>query len=605
MARAGFTFRVVKDGQVVTGATIEIRRKTQGMPLPQVYAEREGGSPLGNPFIWNDTTPITVYVDFGGAFQIKVTKVIEGETWQEIWPHVAISTGAETDFGTMFTPAGEWESDVSYDIGQIVSVLNGEKVWSFASRIDDNLNHEPLFADDLPDLTDAYWQAVGLVESPGAPGSALMVGNSDTEIDLDTVALGDDVLITLTDVEARGYGKGAIVRAASKADPVTKWIEGAVTAYSHPDLTIKVSAFAGTGAFTDVQTVLGGRRGASGVSAGLPFTFDDTETTTPGTGTVSVSAEDFSTLTDMSPGYIYFSDTDADGDDVEAFLLTVGDSTSASKGFVTLKRPDGNGKSIFKIVGASDHSGTRTRVPVSFVSGSTGFVGGVDLAAEFDLRGDAGSGAAAFTDLDDAPASYSGHANKLVVVKNDESGVEFKSMSSTSVFANATGSAAAGGAVQATTNDTFLARVSGALDWVQLTYAMIASAALATAANMMGNAASKLLSVRAAYDAQVPVALTDAATIAIDFLTFTNATCTISGNRAFGNPSNEASVIGKSGWIAITASGSTRTIDRHADMKSIGITWPISIGSGQTAYIYYEVVAANNIQILAVRNNPS
>ncbi len=76
---------------------------------------------------------------------------------------------------------------------------------------------------------------------------------------------------------------------------------------------------------------------------------------------------------------------------------------------------------------------------------------------------------------------------------------------------------------------------------LQLAGAAIAAAATypeASTAEALNNAASRLLSVRASWNALVPVALVDAATIALDLNAGINFSVTVAGNRVLGNPTN-------------------------------------------------------------------
>lgn len=70
------------------------------------------------------------------------------------------------------------------------------------------------------------------------------------------------------------------------------------------------------------------------------------------------------------------------------------------------------------------------------------------------------------------------------------------------------------------------------------------------------------------------VALTDAATIALDMSTFVNASVTLGGNRTLGNPSNTQA--GRSGCLFITQDGTgSRTLAYSSNWKFSGGTAPI------------------------------
>lgn len=104
-----------------------------------------------------------------------------------------------------------------------------------------------------------------------------------------------------------------------------------------------------------------------------------------------------------------------------------------------------------------------------------------------------------------------------------------------------------------------------------VTYAMLASAGIATAAEYRANTASNILDTAGVWAAAVPVALTDAATIAVDFSTGINFTVTLAGNRTLGQPTNAKP--GQSGVIEVRQDGTgTRTLAFHADYLWAGGT---------------------------------
>jgi hypothetical protein len=127
---------------------------------------------------------------------------------------------------------------------------------------------------------------------------------------------------------------------------------------------------------------------------------------------------------------------------------------------------------------------------------------------------------------------------------------------------------------------------------------------LATAAEYRSDTAGNLaLTPEQAWDAMTVVGLTDAATISWDMSSGIDFSVTIVGNRTLGNPSN--TTVGKRGRIAVTASGATRTLNKSSNIKSKDITWPISIASGETAYVYYDCVSSSIIIVTGVINNPA
>jgi len=174
MARPGYYGQVQDDdGNVVASPTIEVRRDVPGKPLVQCFAARRDGDALGNPFVGNADGSFLFFVDEGGAFEITVSKIIGAQLWEKVIPYVAIATGAEFDFGTIYPPKGGWNALTTYGFGESVAHRNGGEAYAFVSMISDNLNNEPQFVEGVPDLDDENWQVLGLIQMPGTPGEGL------------------------------------------------------------------------------------------------------------------------------------------------------------------------------------------------------------------------------------------------------------------------------------------------------------------------------------------------------------------------------------------------------------------------------------------------
>lgn len=180
--------------------------------------------------------------------------------------------------------------------------------------------------------------------------------------------------------------------------------------------------------------------------------------------------------------------------------------------------------------------------------------------------------------------------------------------------ANSSGDAAD---IPAAANDRMLARVSNALSWVQLTIGMIpdtlitfakmASGAVATFAEFNSATASKLLSTASVWsDLAV---LTDAATIAVninngyDFGAASNAPLALGGNRTLGAPTNVRN--SKKGVLWFTATGATRTLTLDAawilfDGVEVG---PYSITTSQLLGVAY-VCRGTTVEITNILRRP-
>lgn len=113
---------------------------------------------------------------------------------------------------------------------------------------------------------------------------------------------------------------------------------------------------------------------------------------------------------------------------------------------------------------------------------------------------------------------------------------------------------------------------------------------VATSSQYRSNTATKLLQTDNVWSAASGVALTDAATVAVDFSTGLNFTLTIAGNRTLGQPSNVK--VGQSGVIQITqGGGGSNTLAYHADWYFAGGTDPtLSTAAGAIDLLFYQVM---------------
>lgn len=115
-----------------------------------------------------------------------------------------------------------------------------------------------------------------------------------------------------------------------------------------------------------------------------------------------------------------------------------------------------------------------------------------------------------------------------------------------------------------------------------------------TTAQFLANTADKVLSTDQVWAAAVPVALTDAATIALDMSLFIDATVTLGGNRTLGNPTN---VKYQSGIIKITQDGTgSRTLAYGANWDFASATAPVlSTAAGAVDLLFYKVLSPTSI----------
>src|SRR5687768_3689254 len=83
-------------GDVVPGASVEVRREDNLPALALLKANRAGTSPLDNPLTADERGRVSFFA-LGGGYRIKATAVVGGLPWEDEWDWVAVGTAAETD----------------------------------------------------------------------------------------------------------------------------------------------------------------------------------------------------------------------------------------------------------------------------------------------------------------------------------------------------------------------------------------------------------------------------------------------------------------------------------------------------------------------------
>lgn len=85
-------------GNIVAGASVEVRSEVPGQPLAALKADRDGASNKSNPFT-TDADGLARFYVAGGAYQITVS--YSGE--ETIFRYVAIGLNAESDSAASLT----------------------------------------------------------------------------------------------------------------------------------------------------------------------------------------------------------------------------------------------------------------------------------------------------------------------------------------------------------------------------------------------------------------------------------------------------------------------------------------------------------------------
>lgn len=329
---------------------------------------------------------------------------------------VNLVDGALTRFrGVVTAETGGTATAVS--VSQVTYALNDKVEHEgslFLSNVADNVDYPRFDGSDPVSNNNWTWVPV----EKGEPGSALLTATSNTSVTLEAGTL----VFSLAENAERGFGPGSWVIIADSANPTTNYGLAQVSEYDHPSLTVSLAAddVFGSGTISSWVITAASVRGAPGTQPGLAYEFDTTTSAGADPGTMRANNADLSAAT-----HLYFADDDFAGIDQSAFLAQVGDSTSTTKGHVHVKRVADGTQTIFRIdAAASDETGY-VDVTVTYVSGSTSIADESLVSVEFKDRGDAGSGASAFTDLDDTPASLSGQGDKIVKVNSAGTALEF------------------------------------------------------------------------------------------------------------------------------------------------------------------------------------
>jgi hypothetical protein len=120
---------------------------------------------------------------------------------------------------------------------------------------------------------------------------------------------------------------------------------------------------------------------------------------------------------------------------------------------------------------------------------------------------------------------------------------------------------------------------------------------VATSAQYLANTSGKVLTTDKVWASAALVTLTDAGTIAVDMSTFINATVTLGGNRALGNPTNPK--VGQGGVIYVVQDGTgTRLLSYGGNYKFEGGTPPVlSTAIGAVDRLVYFVRSSTHIDI--------
>lgn len=160
LARHQFTVTDAQ-GNVVPSAYIEVRREIGGQPLVQLYSDRNGVTPLGNPFQC-DSEGFAAFHVAGGAYQVRAYKT----GFERTLRYVGVGTASEVDLTSLvgLEWQGDWLTATVYDVNDAVS--NDGSSYICTATHESGATDEPGVGVDWED----YWDVLALKGDTGDQG---------------------------------------------------------------------------------------------------------------------------------------------------------------------------------------------------------------------------------------------------------------------------------------------------------------------------------------------------------------------------------------------------------------------------------------------------
>jgi hypothetical protein len=375
---------------------------------------------------------------------------------------------------------------------------------------------------------------------------------------------------------------------------------------------------------------------ATSVNA-LPYTYSTTTADAdPGNGIFRLN-----NATIASATIAYIDNQDSDAVSQTAFLDMLDDSTNTIKGQLTIRsKATATTKHVFNVTGSVvDGTGYR-KVTLAYVGGAGALSNADACWLIFSRAGDKGADGAGTGDFS-GPASsvtdnivtFNGTTGKV----GKDSGVAVSSLApkanasftgtfspptntialntladsaAVSVLGRSANSSGARADIAAGSDDTLLRRVSSALGFGQLTagmvpaglvtYAMLASAAIASNSEFQLGTASKLLSAAALKSTVAYQTLTSGTNVAWDMSLGNNASLAASTNVTVSNPTNANPLFGF--VLKVTAVTSARTVSLGANfVVASGVeSFPITVQTTETVFLVGFVDTTSRLVITGV-----
>ena len=420
-------------------------------------------------------------------------------------------------------------------------------------------------------------------------------------------------------------GSGDLTVTEGKVDTVTA-TASSVSAGGSP--TASATYTASTGALALALGIPTGATGATGNSAGLQMTFNNsTSDADPGAGKLALNNGTLSSVSVM-----FFDDADDNGADISSFVQSFDDASNVTaKGLIHIEK-EGSASTfaLYKVTGAITDASGYTKVPVSHLVSNGTFSNSDGIRVDFSYSGNDGAGSltelsgdtspqlggdldmngqdivtTSNADIELAPNGtgktvLKGNTNPGTLVFNCESNSHGQTVKSQPHSASVTNvlTLPPGGdqeivgasATQTLTNKTIgVSQLSGQ---VAISKGGTGATTLAGANIVTTNAQSTFTK------AQVPSTFTGT-DLTLDFDTYQNFIITLSsGSNSLANPSTEGSQIGQTGVIIFIqpSSSSAGTVSLGTDYETVG-AGGLTLSSANNDYdvVPYVVKADNSI----------